>query len=94
MSVVDEVQDFIDMFFDLNSEFNFFREFTINAAILPQAREFLSDRDELIEYLEQGIQAKKEELYGNEDIQLEESLFFYPLTGMLNSLAYHLYQKS
>lgn len=92
-SVADEVEDFIKLFFDLHNEFNFFHNFSINAAILEDCERELLDRDELLEQLEQGIQNKKEQLFGNEKIAVEETLFFYPLVGMINKLAYDLTLK-
>ena len=93
-SVADEVESFIKLFFELHSEFNFFHNFSINAALLDESERALLDRDELLEQLERGIQNKKEQLFGNEKIAIEETLFFYPLVGMMNKLAYDLSLKS
>lgn len=92
-SVIDEFVDFINMFFDIHGEYNFFHNFSVNAAILDESQEKLTDREELLEYLTQGIEQKKRELFGNVKIELEETLFFYPLIGAMNALTYELSQK-
>ena len=39
-------------------------------------------------YLKSGLDLKKIDLSGNTNTNIEETLFFYPLVGALNNLAY------
>lgn len=90
-SVVSEVNTFIDILFEIHSEFNFTDNFGINASNISYYKEIL--KEDLMQHLKSGIENKIDELKGNTDINIEESLFFYPLVGAINKLAYKIVTK-
>jgi hypothetical protein len=86
-SIIDEVNEFIDMLFSINNDFNFSDKFGVNPAQLDNNIKTL--KEDLMRYLKSGIEIKKQDLRGKTNINLEEPLFFYPLVGALNKLAYN-----
>lgn len=88
VGVLEETTDFINLFFDLNKEFSFKDNFEINIDKLNNYREYALG--ELKGELLLGIQNKLDELEGELDTEISEPLFFYPLVGILNSLASHI----
>ncbi|WP_298423530.1 cell division protein FtsA [uncultured Kordia sp.] len=89
-NVVKEVNNFINILFEIHEDFNFSKNFGINARHIDDYKEIL--KDDLMGYLKEGIQSKIDELQGNTKIDIEESLFFYPLVGAINKLAYKISQ--
>ena len=87
-SVIKEVTSFINLLFDIHSEFNFTKNFDVNASNIGFYQEIL--KENLMQHLKSGIENKIDELKKDTDIDVEESLFFYPLIGALNKLAYKL----
>jgi len=90
-SVVTEVTSFIDLLFDIHSEFNFTKKFGVNASNIEFYQKIL--KEDLMQHLKSGIENKIDELNGNTNIEVEESLFFYPLIGALNKLAYKIVKQ-
>ena len=89
--IVKSVENFIDFTFALNRDFSFFEEFDADRAIMEGVKE-LCYRD-LRTYLENGISLKKRDLeMDGADDKIEESLFFYPLVGILNAIIRNVYQ--
>jgi len=84
-NVVNEVKHFIDFVFDINKEFSFTDKFGVDAHALAKSKEIL--KEDLMQYLKSGIEQKRRDLNGKTDINLEETLFFYPLVGAINKLA-------
>lgn len=80
--------EFLNELFDLNKEFNFSNNFGINPVQLDRYKEILLE--DAMEFLKSGIEVKKKDLQGNNDIDIEETLFFYPLIGGLNRLAFKI----
>jgi hypothetical protein len=91
-SVCAEVANFIDKFFEWHSNFNYFQNFGINPKEFSNYRELLKSKlkNDLID----GIKGKMQEVKDNRDINIEETMFFYPLVGSLNRLAYSISQNS
>ncbi len=79
---------FIDFIFSLNNEMNFKNYFDVNPKHLEEYKTMLEAN--VMEDLKSGRDEKIERLNGNNSIPLEESLFFYPLIGALNNLAYKI----
>lgn len=97
-SVIDEdyikkslrtVEDFLDLVFSLSKEFSFKRNFDISDMSLQVAK-IECYRDMSI-YMQNGLTAKLKEVSENDSI--EETLFFYPMNGMLNALIAAIYNK-
>lgn len=88
--VVEEAKMFMQFVFDLNKEFSFKNNFDSAEASLNVAREECT-RD-LLTYTKNGLENKKKEV-SDCDI-IEETLFFYPLSGMLNALISAIYKKN
>ena len=89
--VVESIQEFINFTFELNKKFSFYDNFDVDRSIMDKVKE-LCCRD-IKTYLENGISAKKDEIMqdgGDENI--EETLFFYPLTGIINAVVRNVYQ--
>jgi hypothetical protein len=92
-SLLKETNAFIDFFFAINQEFSFVRNLNVSARALAIAQQEL--RTHLDTSLMDGIQRKEgdvaAEYSGMADAlgdPLEETLFFYPLIGAINKLAY------
>ncbi|MEM9675406.1 MAG: hypothetical protein AAF992_22635 [Bacteroidota bacterium] len=86
--VLGEVDEFMQLLFTLHDEYNFTHHFGVNPSHLSNYRQML--REDLMEYLKSGQQLKLKELAGNQDVNVEETFFFYPLTGALNRLAFKI----
>ncbi len=88
--VILKCKNFIDFTFGLNDEFSFYKEFEANNTILEDVRK-ICFRD-IRTFLDNGIELKKEEIMkdGANDA-LEETLFFYPLIGILNAMVRDIY---
>jgi hypothetical protein len=90
--VKDEYISFIDWFFSLNSKFKFNDELEINPSQFENYKNYL--KEDIIDNIKKGVESKKLELKGNIEEELMETLFFYPLIGGLNNLAYKIYQTN
>lgn len=86
-----EFKSFVDLFFNLNTDFNFTDNFEINQSRLEEFRKFIKSqvKDELL----LGINERMKELDGQLDTQVNESMFFYPLVGVLNSLSTYIHEN-
>lgn len=90
-AVVNSVRDFIDFAFGLNNKFSFYDNFDVDRSIMGNVKE-LCYRD-IRTYLDNGISVKKNEIMQDgADENLEETLFFYPLTGIINAVVRNVYQ--
>ena len=90
-AVVNSVRDFIDFAFGLNNKFSFYDNFDVDRSIMSNVKE-LCYRD-IRRYLDIGISVKKNEIMQDgADENLEETLFFYPLTGIINAVVRNVYQ--
>jgi hypothetical protein len=87
----DTYLEFIDFFFGLNNTFSFKKKFDINPAFLTKYKGFLEERT--LDNLKSGVKEKVKELQGVSDIEIEETLFFYPLKGALNHLAFKIHSE-
>ena len=86
--VLGEAEHFVDVLFEIHREYNFSHHFGVNPMHLNNYRHWL--KTDLMEYLKSGHQMKLDELAGNQNVNIEETLFFYPLVGTLNRLAYKI----
>ena len=84
-----EVSSFIDKFFKWNAKFNYFQNFGISANAERDYKSVLNSKikSDLID----GIKQKIVETEDNVNINIEETLFFYPLIGAINRLANKIY---
>ena len=91
-AVVGEVSAFIDFFFALNGRYNYYSYFGIDGKGFAEYKEILKSRikSDLID----GIRQKMQEVEGNADVPVTETLFFYPLIGAINRLAYSIQKNS
>lgn len=86
--VVGEVLHFLKLFMDLHSEINFKNKFDVSQTSLDVIDEVIENGDyELMNYLMRGLDEKQKELDSDDVTAVEETLFFYPLTGLMNKLA-------
>lgn len=87
--VMDEYSKFIDYFFSLNSKYSFAKYFGVN-----NEREFSEFKTVLTDKAEQDfnkVVAQRKEMMANEENpEINDSLFFIPLTGGIARLAYHI----
>lgn len=88
-SVIQEVGLFIDKFFDWNNKINYYKKFGINPSSFDKYKIYL--KEDIKSYLIDGIDEKLKETQDNINVDIEETLFFYPLNGCLNKLAYKIY---
>ena len=89
-NVVKTTKEFIDFAFNLDRDFSFFQEFDVDRSIL-EAVKALCYRD-VKTYLENGISIKKQMLDADgADNTIEETMFFYPLIGIINAIVREIY---
>lgn len=92
LDVCSAVTQYIDKFFEWDHKFNYFQNFGVNPSRFEQYKKLLKDK--VRNDLQSGIKEKLKELAGNVNINIEETLFFYPLIGALNRLAYKIYNET
>lgn len=86
--IVDEINRFFKIFLELHKEINFQRKFGLDQKSIKIIESFLENENkhEFKNDILRGLEDKKKEL--DTDVNtVEETLFFYPLTGALNRLA-------
>jgi hypothetical protein len=85
-NIVAQANCCIDFIFKLHEDNNdfFINKFSADEGILQKVKDTCSDQVELFESLKHGIEEKKTEMEG--DRKIDETLFFYPLIGVLNKL--------
>jgi len=83
--VVEEFTSFTKTFFEINEDYNFAKEFTLNPSTLDNLKATINA--EVMKDLKIGVNAKKAELKNNPNSKVEETLFFYPLVGIINKQA-------
>ena len=81
--VVENVENFYDLFLKLNKSLNFKDEFGVSVSSLRIFDEIKSD--DLDNFVMAGLEVENQD--SNEEESLSETLFFYPLIGKLNELA-------
>ena len=87
---VDEAKNFVNFVIDLNREFSYKNNFDSAEASLEIAKsECMRD---LATFTKNGLDIKRQEVSDNDVI--EETMFFYPLNGMLNALISAIYKKN
>ncbi len=87
-STVEEVRKFFNLIFSLPVEFNMRDNFGINHSTFDLAKEVcLKDLDVITR---NGLDEKRKEV-ADQDV-IEETMFFYPLVGVLNTLAGVIYE--
>lgn len=82
---------FVQFVSELNKSFNFNAKLNVNPTALNKGLDLL--RKDIIRHLNEGINLKQKEML-EEDKVIEETLFFYPLIGTLNQLAYEIANDS
>lgn len=88
-SVVEETRKFVEFVFELNNSFSYKNNF----GAVPDSIEIAKSvcmRD-LKTYAKNGLEEKRKEVSENDII--EETLFFYPLSGMINALISAIYDE-
>lgn len=87
-----EYHDFIALIKHLSKEIELDEKFGISSKALDIALNLLPLDYE--DTLLQGVDEKMAELDASGDKKIKETLFFYPLVGRLNKIAYELYENS
>ncbi|NII26669.1 hypothetical protein HB364_16390 [Pseudoflavitalea sp. X16] len=91
-AVCTNVSAFIKKFFSWNTKFNYYQNFGISPKKFHEYEELLTSKIKVD--LISGIKEKIKETHDNVDINIEETLFFYPLSGALNRLAYKIHNDN
>jgi hypothetical protein len=91
--VVQSVKDFFIFLFDLHNNNNDFlsNKLAADPAIFNQVKEFIMGEkgEQLLSVsMFKGLKNKRQEV--NDETKLEETLFFYPLIGLLHDLAFEI----
>ncbi len=86
--IIDTVEEFYSILDDYFKTINIENEFGIKRDAYEKFKEMRSDQ--LLEFLKKGIELKVASEDDNSNIEIEETLFFYPLVGVLNKLALKL----
>lgn len=88
-NTVKAVEDFFDfVFIEMNNAFNFDKNFGLKTYALKVAHE--TAKKDLSTFLDKGIAQRKEET--EEDDVIEETFFFYPIKGVLQSMSNEIYK--
>lgn len=87
--IISSVKDFFDTLFKLNDKFDFDENFGVEKFAMNLARDLC--RKDLSTFLNKGINMNTAE-YDLTD-KLEETLFFYPIKGVLNALSQEIYDQ-
>lgn len=91
-SVLGEVKQALQLFFDLNDKFSYVDKFDAERAKWEIVKQYC--QQDLKRYLKNGIENKKKEIeQTGADPKIEETLFFYPFVGVLNTVAQKVYEK-
>lgn len=89
--VTERIKDYIKFTFSLEKDFSFHDNFDIDRSIMDKVKE-LCYRD-IRSYLDTGISNKKDEIRRDgADENIEETLFFYPLVGIINAVIRNIYK--
>ena len=90
-AVVAIIKDYIEFTFNLDKKFSFYDNFDVDRSIMDKVKD-LCYRD-IRTYLDNGLSIKKSEIsQDGADDNLEETLFFYPLVGIINAVVRNIYQ--
>lgn len=87
--VIQSYNEFIDFIFNLNNEFSFRNKLDLNPGLFSQYKIYLEEKT--LDYLKTAVKEKHKELQDTDTITIEETLFFYPLKGALNNLAFKIH---
>ena len=88
-NTVKAVEDFFDfVFVEMNNAFNFDKNFGLKTSALKAAHE--ASKKDLNTFLDKGIAQRQEET--EEDDVIEETFFFYPIKGVLQSMSNGIYK--
>ncbi len=86
--VIDEVLHFLKVFMELHKEINLKNKFDVSQTSLNVIDEVIENGNhDLMNYLMRGLGEKQKELDSDDVTAVEETLFFYPLIGLMNKLA-------
>lgn len=88
-SVEDQVINFLEFIWDLNSSFSFEDNFGADRRTVDLFRD--ESRENIKNYISNKLRQNTEGM--NEDEILEETLFFYPLSAMFYELSNKIYQN-
>ncbi|MCL1938389.1 MAG: hypothetical protein FWF52_08360 [Candidatus Azobacteroides sp.] len=86
-NVVKQVSEFVEFLFKLHEDNNnfFTNKLTAESSILRKVKEICIDKIELEQSLKDGLDWKQKSL--EDDEAISETLFFYPLVGVLHEMA-------
>lgn len=88
-NTVKAVEEFFDfVFIEMNNAFNFDKNFGLKTSALKAAHETV--KKDLSTFLDKGIAQRQEET--EEDDVIEETFFFYPIKGVLQSMSNEIYK--
>ena len=92
--VVEQVSDFMEFLFKLHEDNNdfFINKLTANPSVLKMVREICMDKADLNGWLKDGLERKLESL-DDESSKISETLFFYPLVGVLHKIAQEISKR-
>jgi len=90
---VNNVKNFIQFFRDLNSSFSFEDNFGINSSIMQDRELWVGLCNEVRTYMDIGIDQLNINKQEAEQVPINYSLFFMPLKGVLNELAFQIVNK-
>lgn len=89
LSVKTEVEYFIDKVFYWNEKYNYYNKFGAKPGSFDNLK--ITMKEDLKLYLKAGLEDKLKEVQENNNINIEETLFFYPLVGVLNKMAQNIF---
>ena len=82
-NVANQVERFIDVFFDINKKFKYADNFGVDTSIINVAKEVC--RIDIERYIKDMLDLRRKEI--GEDQPVEETLFFYAISGIIFHLA-------
>ena len=80
---MEQVNQFVDIFFELNKQFKFSDNFGVNTESIKIAKDVCGRDIEV--FVRNGLEQRLKEIGADQPI--EETMFFYPIIGIMNALA-------
>lgn len=91
--VADEFFAFIELIEKVSMRMDFKNNFGFTHDDMKRYKNVIAKRTKVMEYIIRGVENKKKQLKEDTNQPIEETLFFYPLIGGLNRLAYEIYKN-
>jgi len=91
--IANEFLSFIELMEKISKSMDFKSNFGFTHDDMRKYRDIIAKKSKVLEFIATGVENKKRQLKDDFNQPIEETLFFYPLIGGLNRLAYEIYRN-